>query len=115
MHRHHSRELRLQVCSDISTGVMSWRQTQRLYGLSPTTIRRWLARYHGKEIEMQKIEPSVLAEYEAKVAALERKVGQLTMEIELLKKTRRQRLASVSATPSIVSGPKAAPSDGGAK
>ena len=84
MHRRHSREFKLEVCSDISTGVLSWRQAQRLYGLSPTSIRAWLAHYHGKEAEMKKSDPSALAEYEAKIAALERKVGQLTMEIELL-------------------------------
>ena len=59
--------------------------------------------------------PVPVAEYEAKIAALERKVGQLTMELDLLKKAPRLRLVIGSETSSIVSGPKAAPSDGGAK
>jgi transposase len=57
----------------------------------------------------------VLTEYEAKIAALERKVGQLTMELDLLKKAPRLRLVSDSETSSIITGPKAVPSDGGAK
>ena len=52
---------------------------------------------------------------EAKIASLERKGGQLTMEIELFKKKPRLRLVSESENLSIISGPKAAPSDGGAK
>jgi len=53
--------------------------------------------------------------YEAKIAGLERKVGQLTMELDLLKKAPRLRLVSDSETSSIITGPKAVPSDGGAK
>jgi hypothetical protein len=45
-------------------------------------------------------------QYEAKIAALERKVGQLTMELDLLKKTPRLKVVSSSETSSIVSGPK---------
>jgi hypothetical protein len=54
----------------------------------------------------------VLADYEAKIAALERKVAQLTMEPDLLKKAPKLRLVSGSENSSIVSGSKAAPSDG---
>jgi len=43
------------------------------------------------------------------------KVGQLTMELDLLKKAPKLRLVSSSENSSIVSGPKAAPSDGDAK
>ena len=57
----------------------------------------------------------MINEYEAKIAALERKVGQLTMELDLLKKTPRLRLVSDNDNSSIVSGPKTAPSDEGAK
>ena len=115
MHRRHSLAFKLQVCGEVSSGVLSWREAQRLYGLSPSSIRVWLAHYHGNEREMKKTDPSLLAEYEAKVAALERKVGQLTMEIELLKKTQRQRRANTSVPSSVVSGPRLVPSEGDAK
>ena len=57
----------------------------------------------------------VIAEYEARIAALERKVGQLTMELDLAKKTPRMSTAGGSERSFVNSGPLAAPSDEGAK
>ena len=52
-------------------------------------------------------------QYEAKIVALERKVGQLTMELDLLKKTPSLKVGSSNETSWIVRGPKsAAPSVG---
>jgi transposase-like protein len=115
MRRRYSRQFKTQVCVDIRTGAMGWRESARHYGLDLTTIGHWLKRYGPEEREMTDNEKALINEYEAKIAALERKVGELTMEIELLKKTRRQSLAASSALPSLVSGPKTAPSDGGVK
>ncbi|NJN36660.1 MAG: transposase [Nitrospiraceae bacterium] len=115
MRRTYSREFRVQVCTDIRTGVMGWRESARHYELDVTTIGHWLKRYGIEERTMTDNEKKLITEYEAKISALERKVGQLTMEVELLKKTRRQSLASNSAPLSLVSGPKVSPSDGGAK
>ncbi|WP_231559036.1 MULTISPECIES: hypothetical protein [Paracoccus] len=56
----------------------------------------------------------VIAEYEARIAALERKMGQLTMELDL-EKTPRMWTAGGSERFFVISGPLAAPSDGGAK
>jgi transposase len=115
MRRPYSREFKVQVCTDIRSGVMGWRESARHYELDLTTIGQWLKRYGPEERAMADNEKRLITEYEAKIAALERKVGQLTMEVELLKKTRRQSLASSSALPSLVSGPKIVPSDGGVK
>lgn len=51
----------------------------------------------------------MLADYEAKIAALESKVGQRTLENELLKKARRLRLVSNAGNSSIVVGSRAGP------
>lgn len=51
-------------------------------------MRIWLMKYDRGYLNAEEVAASVIAEYEAKVAALERKVGQLTMEINLLKKVR---------------------------
>jgi hypothetical protein len=56
-----------------------------------------------------------MAEYEAKIAALERKVGQLTMALDLLKKTPWRRLEASSDSSSIISDPRVVPSEGEAK
>jgi len=51
-----------------------------------------------------------IAEYETKIAALERKVGQLTMEVDLLKKGARWARRPNVESSSIVSGPRPSPS-----
>ena len=105
---------KFQVCKDIRAGVITQRESQRRYSLSPTLVGVWLKRYDKGELEMERTDPAVFVEYEAKIAALERKIGQLMMEIELLKKTQRQRAERTSVRSSIVAGPKTVPSDGGA-
>jgi transposase-like protein len=112
--RRHGAEFKFQVCKDIRAGVISQRETQRRYSLSPTLVGVWLKRYDKGELEMEKTDPAIFIEYEAKIAALERKIGQLTMENELLKKTQRQRAARDNARSSIITGPKVAPSGGDA-
>jgi transposase len=52
--------------------------------------------------------------YEAKIAGLERKVGQLTMELDLLKKGLTSARRPRGASSSVVSGPKPAASEPGA-
>nr|WP_246801717.1 hypothetical protein [Rhizobium leguminosarum] len=47
----------------------------------------WLTQFDRGEINDEEAEASLTAEYEAQIAALERKVGQLTMELDLIKKT----------------------------
>jgi transposase-like protein len=107
-------QFKLQLCSDIRSGTPGRREAQRKYGLSANVIQLWLTQYDRGELNGEEGEASVLAEYEAKIAALERKVGQLTMELDLLKKTPRLRLVSSNENSSIISGPKAAPSEEGA-
>jgi transposase len=51
-------------------------------------MQMWLTQYDRGDLNAEEAAASVVAEYEAKVAALERKVGQLTMELDLLKKVR---------------------------
>ncbi|MGO7668287.1 transposase, partial [Rhizobium ruizarguesonis] len=56
-----------------------WRDAQRTYGVSANLIQLWLTQFHRVEINDEEAEASLTAEYEAQIAALERKVGQLTM------------------------------------
>lgn len=82
---------------------------------SCSSVRRFEAARSVGATRRRSTEASLVNDYEAKIAALERKVGQLTMELDLLKKTPSLRLVSNSEKCSIISGPKAAPSEGGAK
>ena len=75
----------------------------------------WLTQFDEGRLHTEEAEAVLISEYETKIAALERKVGQLTMEIDLLKKTPRHPTDKGSEKLSIISGPVAVPSDGGAK
>lgn len=113
--RRHSPQFKLQLCQEIRTGVLGRADASKKYGLAYSVIQHWLRQYDAGELTGDVAEATVVGEYEAKIAALERKVGQLTMELELLKKTPRLHLVSDGASSSIVSGPPAAPSGRGAK
>ncbi|SIR40365.1 Transposase and inactivated derivatives [Rhizobium sp. RU35A] len=114
-YRRHSTPFKLQLCQDIRNGVIGRRDAQRTYGVSANLIQLWLTQFDRGELNDEEAEASVIAEYEAHIAALERKVGQLTMELDLAKKTPRQPGAGGNEKCSIVTGPRPALSDGGAK
>ncbi len=79
-------------------------------------LQLWLTQYDRGELSTEEAEPSIVAEYEARIAALERKVGQITMKrAGLGEKTPRLRLVSDNETSSIITGPKPVLFEGGAK
>ena len=114
-YRRHSTPFKLQLCQDIRSGVIGRRDAQRTYGVSANLIQLWLTQFDRGALTDEEAEASVIVKYEAQIAALERKVGQLTMELDLVKKTPRQPIAGGNENSSIVTGPRPAPSDGGAK
>jgi transposase-like protein len=114
-YRRHTPQFRLQLCSDIRSGAVGRREAQKKYRLSANLIQLWLTQYDRGELNQEEVAAAVVVEYEAKIAALERKVGQLTMELDLLKKTPSLRLVSNNESSSIISGPKLAQSEGDAK
>lgn len=86
-YRRHAPEFKIQLCQDIRGGAIGRRDAARKYALSTNLIQLWLTQYDRGELGTEEAEASVVAEYEAKIAAHERKVGQLTMEPDLVKKT----------------------------
>jgi transposase len=110
-YRRHSPQFKLQLCTDIRSGKISRRETQKVYNLSANLLQLWLSQHDRGELRGEEVEASQVAEYEAQIAALERKVGQLTMQIDLLKKIPRALHVVNGGISSIVSGPPAAPSD----
>ncbi len=114
-YRRHSTPFKLQLCQDIRAGVIGRRDAQRTHQISANLIQLWLTQFDRGELTSEEAEASVIVEYEAKIAALERKVGQLTMELDLVKKTPRAPSGADSARSCIVTGPRAAPSGKDAK
>lgn len=85
-YRRHSPEFKLQLCRELRSGELRRKDAQVKYKLSAALIHTWLVQYDRGDTDMQPIDPVLVAEYEARIAALERKVGQLTMELDLQKK-----------------------------
>lgn len=88
-YRRHSTPFKVQLCQDIRAGVIGRRNAQRTHRISANLIQLWLTQLDRGELTDEEAEASVIAEYEARIAALERKVGQLPMELDLVKKTPR--------------------------
>src|ERR1700724_218786 len=106
-HRSFSFEFKQQVVSDILEGRVGMREMARQHSLSRNLIRLWMEKYEAGQLTDEVADAARNAEYEAKIAALERKVGQLTMEVDLLKKSARRVQQPSGDNYSIVSGPQA--------
>ncbi len=87
-YRRHAPQFKLQLCQDIRSGALGRRDAQKKYSLSANLIHLWLTQFDNGELTGEEVEASMVIDYEAKIAALERKVGQLTMELDLVKKRR---------------------------
>lgn len=82
--RQFTKEFKLEVVHQVEAGL-SVAEASRRYEVHPNLIRKWreLVREYGEECFAG--HGRVYRE-EAKIATLERKIGQLTMENEFLKK-----------------------------
>lgn len=76
-YRRHSPQFKLQLCQEIRSGGIGRKEAQRKYALSANLIQLWLTQYDHGELDGEEMQASLLADYEVKIAALERKVGQL--------------------------------------
>lgn len=85
-YRHHSPHFELQLCADIRSGVLGRREAQWKQRFSANLIQLWLSQFDSGELNQDRAAHSQISAYEANIAALERKVGQLTMKVDLLKK-----------------------------
>lgn len=82
--RQFSRDFKLQVLYEIEAGK-SLAQASREYQIQPSLISKW-QKQHREYQERAFAGNGNIYKYEARIAELERMVGQLTMENALLKK-----------------------------
>src|SRR5438128_2072405 len=82
--RKFSRELKLQILREIEAGK-SIAVAAREYEVHPTLINKWQSNY-GQYAEQAFAGNGRAYKDEARIAELERKVGQLTLENDFLKK-----------------------------
>jgi len=110
--RRYSTEFKLQLVEAYLAGEGSAKGLATQYGISHTLVLIWTDKYRRGELTLDVQREEQLQEADAKIAALERKVGQLTMELDLPKRGLVAAPPATSASSSIVSGPVASPSRG---
>lgn len=85
MPKSYSPKLKFQVACELLQSGKSASQVARAYGVHPNTVRNWKETFEqdGPEIFEQ---DGTIAEYEKKIAEMERLLGKKEVEIALLKK-----------------------------
>jgi len=112
-HRRHSVALKRMIVEAYLDGEPLLALSKR-FDICRHLIRSWIEKYELGEFDDEHIRADLVPEYEARIAALERLVGKQALEIEFLKGERARRPQPRSGTMSVVTGPPASPSEGGA-
>ncbi len=113
-YRTYTIEFKRQVVEEHLNGGTSLNQLARRHDLSRELPRSWVRKYEAGAFAGDGPAKADRRAYEAKIAGLERKVGQLTMELDLLKRGLTSARRPRGATSSVVSGPGPAASEPGA-
>lgn len=109
-HRTYSIEFKRQVAQEYLGGGESLNGLAKRHGICRNLIRVWVAKYEEGAFSREVETADLLQEYEGRIAALERLVGRLTLENELLKKAHETSLRRTAVTSSIITGPLGSPS-----
>ena len=109
--RKFSKAFKRQVVEEFLAGEVTQAQLARRYDLSDHLIIQWRKRYAEGKLE----EIAGPSAKEERIKELERMVGRLTMENELLKKGVRFALSRENERSSMISGPSSNRSNGGAR
>jgi transposase len=84
-HRRHPLEVKLRLVQAYLSGEGSLQSLAKANDIGHTLLSIWVEKFRRGELGDELDQSERQRDYEAKIAALERKVGQLTMEIDLLK------------------------------
>lgn len=93
-YRQHSPEFKLQLCTEIREGKLGRREALKIYQISANLIQLWLARHDHGKLNVEDVAAHNMADFETKIATLERKVGQLMMELDLKKTAQHEGMQS---------------------
>ena len=105
--RRFSREFKLQLCADVRAGIIGRREAERTHRLSSSLLATWLKRFDAGLLSQGEEPVGRIADvYEGKIAELERRVGQLTMEVERLRGALMRASASNDDQPAGKGQPK---------
>jgi transposase-like protein len=112
-YRTYTIEFKRRVAEEHLGGV-SLTELARRRDISRELLRTWVKKYEAGEFAGGGPARPDRRAYEAKIAGLERKVGQLTMELDLLERGLRSARRASAAPSSVASGPEPAASEPGA-
>ena len=85
-HRSYSIQFKRQVVQEYLSGDESLQGLAKRHQINRNLIRIWVTKYEAGDLSDEAVIADSIDEYEARIAALERKVGQLTIENDFLKK-----------------------------
>ena len=84
MAKRYSAKLKFQVVTELLTGDKTPGQVAKVYGVHPNTVNAWKKAFFKKSPDIFS-QHSIVAEYERRIAELERLIGRKEVEIALLK------------------------------
>ena len=113
-YQRHSTEFKVRLVQSYLAGEGTIKGLARQHCVYQSFLCQWVDKYRKGHFDEKEVVVEKVEEYEARIAALERKVGQLTMEVDILKKL-RERTSPPEGTPSVISGPAVSPSSKDAK
>src|SRR3954468_4032412 len=102
-HRVHSLAFKKQVVQEYAAGA-TLNGLAREHDLSRNLIRVWIAKCESGEFDPDVEAATLLADYEVKIAMLERMVGRQALEVEFLKGALQQGCSSWNLIGQSVSG-----------
>ena len=103
-YRRFSTEFKLHLVEAYLAGEGSIKGLATRAGIDHSLLHYWLGKYRAGELSLDLRREEELVEAEQQIAALQRKVGQLTMELDLPKKGLISVPESSSGRSSITSG-----------
>ena len=105
-YRTHSVQFKRKVAQEFLSGAFAMNAVAKRHDVSRTLVARWTQLYAAGELSGLNATELDRRELETRVALLERKLGQLTLENELLKKTLPRCRALTADKSLLVSGPR---------
>ncbi len=112
MARHRTQPIafKRQVAQEFLSGEVSLHGLAQRHSICRNLIRVWVEKYERGEFDDEVEAANLLEQYEARIAALERMVGRLALENDLLKKASQASRPPKDAGPSVITGPRVSPS-----
>ena len=106
-YRRFSIQFKLGVVEAYLAGEGSLKGLATKAGVDHSLVHYWLKKYHAGELSLDLLREEESVETAQHIAALARKVGQLTTELDLLKRGFITAPATSSGRSLIISGPTA--------